>query len=285
MNKIAAAITLVIIGIVAVIYYTVDFPFNIEREDFTEEYEIQQKWDLPNRLEEVSGIDFIDDTHVACIQDEEGIIFIYNLAENKIEKEIKFGKIGDYEGIALFKNNAFVMRSDGILFEVENYRTNNRKVIKHKTFLKAKHNVEGLCADLENNRLLVAVKDRDPVNHSTKGIYAFNLNSKKLQKKPVYQIHLEDSIFKNVQTKNKLKIMMPSEVKINPKTKEIYVTDARNPKLLILSPEGETKKLYLLNREKFYQPEGISFDSKGNLFISNEGHSDPANILKVKLKN
>lgn len=284
MNRIAAAITIGILTIVAFIYFTMDFPFSVGRGDFTEEYKIQQKWDLPNRLEEISGMDFVDENRMAAIQDEEGIIFIYNLETKKIEQEIKFAKSGDYEGLALTDKDAYVMRSDGVLFEIQNYLSEKPMVQKHKTFIKAKHNAEGLCTDPKNNRLLVAVKDRDPLSNNTKGIYAFDLGTKKLLKKPVFAIDLEDPIFRDVKTKNKLKVMMPSEVNINPKTGEIYVTDGRNPKLLVLSPNGDSRKLYLLKREKFYQPEGIAFKKNGELFISNEGHSDPANILKVKLQ-
>ncbi|WBL23894.1 SdiA-regulated domain-containing protein [Zunongwangia sp. HRR-M8] len=283
MSKIAAVIVIGILGLVAFIYFTMDFPFSLERKDFEEEYEIEQKWDLPNRLEEISGMDFVDDERMAAIQDEEGIIFIYNLLSKKIEQEIKFGKSGDYEGLALIGNNAYVLRSDGVIFEVQHYLDENKKVTKHETFIKAKHNAEGLCADLKNNRLLIAVKDRDPLSNNTKGIYAFDLETKKLLQTPAYAIDLEDPIFSDVKRKNKLMVMMPSEVNINPVTGEIYITDGRNPKLLVLSPNGESKKLYLLKREKFYQPEGIAFKKNGELFISNEGHSDPANILRVNL--
>ena len=121
MNKIVAAITIGILAIVAFVYFTMDFPFSLDRKDFKEEYSIQKKWDLSDRLEEISGMDFIDDERMAAIQDEEGIIFIYNLNSKKIEQEIKFGKSGDYEGLAIAGNDAFVMRSDGVLFEVKNY--------------------------------------------------------------------------------------------------------------------------------------------------------------------
>ena len=284
MNKVVAAITIGILAIVAFVYFTMDFPFSLRREDFKEEYTIQQKWDLPDRLEEISGMDFIDDNLMAAIQDEEGIIFIYNLNSKKIEQEVKFGKSGDYEGLAIVNNDAFVLRSDGILFEIKDYLRKSPKVTKYETFIKAKHNAEGLCADLKNNRLLLAVKDRDPLSNNTKGIYAFDLKSKKLLKTPAFAIDLEDPIFKDVKTKNKLTVMMPSEVNVHPKTGEIYITDGRNPKLLILSPEGRSKKLYLLKREQFYQPEGIAFRKSGDLFLANEGHSDPGNILQIDLK-
>jgi len=41
--------------------------------------------------------------------------------------------------------------------------------------------------------------------------------------------------------------------------------------------------LYLLNTKQFLQPEGITFNAAGDLFISNEGIKQPGNILQVKI--
>src|SRR5687767_3831160 len=49
---------------------------------------ILKRWDLPGVLKEISGIAYIDANHFACIQDEIGIIYIYNTETGKIEKEI-----------------------------------------------------------------------------------------------------------------------------------------------------------------------------------------------------
>ena len=40
------------------------------------------------------------------------------------------------------------------------------------------------------------------------------------------------------------------------------------------------KKVYDLNYSHFQQPEGISFDINGDLYISNEAKGGKANILK-----
>ena len=76
---------------------------------------ILEKWDLPSELLEVSGIAWLDAERFACIQDEKGSIFIYNRVSNKIEKEIPFAGLGDYEGLAVNKNMAYVVRADGKL--------------------------------------------------------------------------------------------------------------------------------------------------------------------------
>lgn len=45
----------------------------------TAEYRILQKWDLPEELDEISGIDWMDNNTIAAVQDEDGIIFIMTL--------------------------------------------------------------------------------------------------------------------------------------------------------------------------------------------------------------
>jgi hypothetical protein len=63
----------------------------------------------------------------------------------------------------------------------------------------------------------------------------------------------------------------------------MYITDGRNSKLLITDAAGMIKELYQLNTSEFAQPEGITFNAAGDLFISNEGTKQPGNILQVKI--
>lgn len=82
------------------------------------EIEIVQKWNLPAILREVSGIAYIDEHRFACVQDEAGTIFIFNKTTNSIERQIDFAGPGDYEGLALYGNTAYVVRADGNLYEI-----------------------------------------------------------------------------------------------------------------------------------------------------------------------
>jgi hypothetical protein len=55
------------------------------------------------------------------------------------------------------------------------------------------------------------------------------------------------------------------------------------PKILILNDKWEAQKLLVLDPDTFQQPEGLSFNSNGEMFISNEGDLQSANILQVSL--
>src|SRR4051812_36721866 len=73
--------------------------------------------ELPDTLREISGIVALSDKRFACIQDENGIVFILNTESKAVEKYIRFGDNGDYEGIAKVEDSYFILRSDGVLFE------------------------------------------------------------------------------------------------------------------------------------------------------------------------
>ena len=49
------------------------------------------RYTMPGSLEEISGISWTGKGTLACIQDEDGIIYCYNLEKEKIVSKAKFG--------------------------------------------------------------------------------------------------------------------------------------------------------------------------------------------------
>lgn len=252
-----------------------------ELENEIMNYKILQKWDLPKALNEVSGIAWIGDNQIACVQDEDGIIFVYDLSTSRIEDKIDFGSGGDFEGIAVVEQDIYVLRSDGIIIEVSDFLGKDPQVKKHVTNLNrlAGINIEGLCADAENNRLLLAVKERKG-SSKQKEIYAVDLNQKVSENKLLFTVDFTDPVFQKVKGKEKF---MPGEIGIHPKTGEYFILDGSEPKLLIAEKDGTLKELFMLRLEEFGNPEGLTFSPSGELYISNEAEHAPANILKISL--
>ena len=285
-NTISALIIVGVLALVGGLWFAYENPALNPRVK-QESYTIIRKWDIPVELEEISGITYISEDKIACVQDEEGIIFIFNLATNLVEQNINFAKSGDYEGIAIVDSTAYVMESSGKLFEISNYLSPNFQTKEYQTSFSGKNNLESLTADLVNNRLLLAVKDTDPNSKDYKGIYAFDLDSKEVLSNPVFKITFNDPIFKNKNSSsnnNKSGGFFPSEIAINPTDGNIYILEAKNPRLLIMDANGKFLRLHMLNKESFPQPEGMTFAPDGTLYISNEGKKGLANILEVELK-
>lgn len=247
------------------------------------ELRVQERWELPGELVEISGIAFSGAEEVASVQDEEGRIFIYNLGSRKITRQVPFAGPGDYEGIAVVGSSAWVIRADGVLYEIENYTAGKPKVTRHITGLTRSQDVEGLAYDKKNNRLLLAIKGRESGGADYKGIYAFNLQSQKLDKAPAYRIELGDPVFGNTAGKKKEDVIQPSDLAMHPSTGELYVLEGAKPKMLVMNASGNPAHLYKLKGKDFPQPEGMDFNEAGELFISNEGGKGRGTILKVAL--
>ena len=132
---------------------------------------IIQSWEMPDELKEISAISYLDEQRFICVQDEIGKIFVYNTGTQKIERQVPFAESGDYEGLALNGETVYVLRADGQIIEVKDFKGKNPIVRFHKTFLTTKQDTEGLAFDKENNRLLISVKGKDQ-NKDYKSIYA-----------------------------------------------------------------------------------------------------------------
>lgn len=284
MNKaviwIVTGIFVVIISIVAVFgWYKTD-----GAPGPTDEYSIVKKWELPDILMEVSDISWISDNMIAAVQDEDGIIFFYDLKTSEIVRKINFARGGDYEAIAVDGETLYVVNSVGKIYEISNFQGADFSVKSYETDLIKNQDVEGLELDKENKRLLLSTKEEEPGNKNYKGIYGFDLKSKKLSPEPVYKIKFDDPIFKDIKVKKKSKTIKPSEIAFHPKTGQLFVLDASIPMLVIFDKNGDSNKIYFLDKKEFAQPEGLTFDPSGNLYISNEGDDGAGNILQVELQ-
>lgn len=256
-------------------------PYNISRPMAINE--------LPNDLLEISGLTDLDNNTLACVQDEDGIIFIYDLKKEKVVREIKFGDDGDYEGITRAGNSLYVLRSDGKIYEIDDYRTDNFKVKSYDNDLPVK-NSEGLGLDAAGNRLLIAGKTeaKDGNYEGKKVVYGFDLSTKRVSAKPVLSFS-EDAIIyamereggKNIGKKGKDDVSInPSAIAIHPQTDQIYVLSSKDHLLYIFNRANEVEGIYLLNKQDFAQPEGITFLENGDMFISNEGKKGAPTLLR-----
>ncbi|MEI7801030.1 MAG: SdiA-regulated domain-containing protein, partial [Bacteroidota bacterium] len=254
---------------------------------------------LPPKLKEISGITFYRKNKLACVQDEKGKIYIYNIKKNELKETVDFGENHDYEGIANVNDSLYVLQSNGKIYEVRGFETDSQKTIEHTTFLTKENNAEGICFDKKNNRLLIACKGAagsDSTLINKKAIYAFDLVTNKLSAQPVYTIDLDsirsyveklspsksftESIKEKTDPAKGEESFQPSEIAIHPITHEIYIIASVGKLLIVLNTEGKIIEMDDLDPEIFKQPEGITFDELGNMYISDEGKNGKANILR-----
>lgn len=235
-----------------------------------------ERYVLPAVLEEVSGIVWTGDNKIACIEDNFGDIYIFNLTSKTVTESIQFAGPGDFEDITLVDKSWYVLRSDGVLFRKDG------ETKKFETFLSGDNNTEGLCYDSLNNRLLFALKGKS-VNggKDTKEIFQFDLKEMQLEKEPLFSIHLSafEPFFGPKAERLRFK---PSGIGIHPFTRDIYIISSTAGLILRTNFKGEVKDVAWLDKSIYAQPEGICFDPEGNMYISNEGKNGEPDILKFR---
>lgn len=242
------------------------------------------KLELPPILHEISGLTIIDDKTIACVQDEKGIVFIYDLVANSIVKQLVFGEDGDYEDIAKVGETFYILRSDGAIIEFADYNSSTPKTTIYETNIPAKDN-EGLHYDNLNNRLLIGTKSK--IEKNQKGIYSFDLATKKLAAKPVFtfdtelldkQVKAKGIAINNKKGALKFKI---SAIAFHPKDRNLYVLSSNEYLIFVFDSDGGLIEVAELDPTLYPQAEGIAFYENGDMLISNEGAEGKPNILKL----
>ena len=90
---------------------------------------------------------------------------------------------------------------------------------------------------------------------------------------------MNDVIYNSIVSKKE--VLIPSGIMVHPTNGQIYLTDARNKYVLIADQHGKPIKVVRLDATVFAKTEGIAMDMDGMFYLSNEGKTGPATIVKV----
>ncbi len=278
-----------------------------EQKDYQFPYELaepDQKWELPKKLVEISGLSMIDEHRLACIQDEKGNVYIFNLQSGEVERKIYFGEDGDYEGVEIIDKNAWILKSNGTLYEVMNYlEVENPGSTKYPTELSKKNDAEGLAYDPISHTLLIACKGHPFLDEKEgkefKALYSFDLEKKQLNLNPFLLVVMDTvKYYKNYNTMTQLGIELlayfdgskgdlsfqPSGIAIHPITGNFYIMGSVGNLMMVFSREGRMLAMIKLRSKYYPQPEGMCFGSDGKLYIANEGDDKKGTILMFEAK-
>ena len=272
------------------------FPYKLNEPD--------ESFELPENLVEVSGISLTADrTKLVVNNDEQGVIFLLNKATCTVEKEISFWSDGDFEGIEIVGDDAFIVKSSGTIYHVKGYASDSPQVTKMKSFLKKENDVEGLGYDAQRHLLLVGCKGKGVDGEGAalkKAVFGFDLDSMQMKPVPLYVLTVQnvqhflehyppcearDQLCKKFTLDTKKMNFNPSGIAIHPLTGNVYITSSSVKMLLVLNPLGGIVYLEKLKKSIHPQPEGLCFDDDGTLYISNEGKTGPGRIYKFRYRN
>jgi uncharacterized protein YjiK len=247
----------------------------------------KERWDLPEELNEISGLSFYRNGQLACIQDENGALYIYSLNKNEIIRKEVFGDDGDYEGVEMVDEDAYVLQSNGKVYHFTLERSGISDVNKIKTHLSKKNDAEGLGLLHSHNDLLIACKgDPDSEKYEVKkgrSVFRIDLEDHDFKKKPRFHIEgkkYNEMLEKKGLSKKKHKPFKPSGIAVHPTNGYVFLIGSVGKMMVILKPDGQIENLIPLDRKVLSQPEGICFAPNGDLYISSEGRGKKGYILK-----
>jgi uncharacterized protein YjiK len=287
MNKLFSLVLLQLSAIICL--GQTKFYYDLDRPDIAHQ--------LPAVLNEISGLTDIDNDHIACVQDELGIVFIYNFRSGEMVSQHRFDSVGDFEGLTYTGKSLYILRSDGRLTEWNDFPTNKSSFI-HSRLSLATSNNEGLCYDPGYNRLLIAAKSK-PQNHDEKAerfIYGYDLTTKKLMDQPVYRINVHNLAAsakelgikqEGLDAKGITKPLnfRPASLAVHPVTHELYIISAADQLLVVLNRNGDILHLKTLAMEQFAKAEGITFLRNGTMIITNEAAGKAPNLYVFEMKH
>jgi hypothetical protein len=230
-----------------------------------------ERFILDDELLEISGIVHLDGERFASVNDEEGELFFIDLKSNSRQK-FRFKGKGDYEDLAKVDSTFFILESNGDIIEVlPPYDRHNTYKFKEKNM-----EFESLVYYKKENKLIMITKDQKKKSNGITAI-SFDLSKKDYDPDPYFVISLKEvfTILTNYNTECK-----PSGAAINPINEKLYIVASVGKVLLQCTKEGKLEKIFKINPAQFSQPEGITFATNGDMYISNEGADGKATILK-----
>lgn len=231
-------------------------------------------------LAEISGIAFHRGAYdtIYAINDEQGKLF-YFTKNNLHPAACKFDHSGDYEDVSITREKVVVLKSNGELFVFPFSTARSEEadsVVKIKLLPKSEY--EGLYAD-SSGRLYVLCKHctaDNPAQQVT--IYTLVPDSTAVYRNDA-TITLDVPAIKQLSNSKKLRFT-PSALAQHPITHEWYIFSSFNKMLVIADSSFHITAAYPLKPNLFRQPEGLAFDSQGNMYVSNEAKEDePADLM------
>ena len=249
-----------------------------------------KSWTLSDSLAEISGIAFKKNETLLAIEDLRPVLYELNLQDSVgvIANQIQFRETDkdkfDFEDLAVIGDTAYALWSHGAIFKIVKQKKGATSE-RMKTWLKKENNTEGLAYDPVSGNLLVACKDDaglEGVKKSTRAVYEFDIRADSLKPDPFMLINKSD--FENVAGE---KIdFYPAAIAVHPVSHDIFIISTKDTKCIAqFTHDGKLKAFDYLEKEMLPQPEGICFDTQGNLYISTQArHGKPAYIYEFAMK-
>ncbi len=234
---------------------------------------------LSSSLNEISGLTLSPDQQfLLAVQDEQGIIFWIDKETGEIARRTKFANSDDYEGVEVVGKYGYVSNSKGTIDKVD--LELGEKVETFKTFLNSDHDVEGLGYIKLQHSLLVACKSYEKKGDKDRKVYRFDLQRDTLLPEPLYSLDRDQ--IRKLLGREKGAAFAPSAIGTSPDGTKVIIISSPSSAILTLDISGKILSAIELSKALHRQPEGITVDQQGVMYIANEAQGGVAKIHVFK---
>jgi uncharacterized protein YjiK len=236
-------------------------------------------WIMPPQLREISGLALTSRGTVLAHDDNSGRISEIDPKTGILVKS--FSLLGnqkeDFEAITIAGNDIYLMGSDGKLFRFrEGADGQHVQFMMFDTGLGKKCEFESLAYEQDSTRLLMACKrilDKESAQDLVIYRMPLPLNRATFS---ILQVPL-----KQVTGSNKWKNFRPSDMTIDPFTRNYVIIASHEKGLVVVTPDGDVVRSEPLPGDH-RQPEGVAISKDTILMISDEANVKPAAITLYK---
>jgi uncharacterized protein YjiK len=236
-------------------------------------------WIMPPQLREISGLALTSRGTVFAHDDNAGRVSEIDPKTGILLKS--FSLLGnqkdDFEAITIAGNDIYLMASDGKLFRFREGADGQQvQFMVFDPHLNKQCEFEGLAYEADSTRLVMVCKRiLDKQTPQDLVIYRMPLPLNRATF-TVLRVPLQEVV-----GSNKWKNFRPSDITIDPFTRNYVIIASHEKGLLVLTPDGDVVRSEPLPGEH-QQPEGVAITNDSILLVSDEANVKPAAITLYK---
>ena len=233
-------------------------------------------WLMPHELKEISGLALTADGHVLTHDDNFGRVYEIDPKTGILLKAFSLEGTprGDFEAITIAGTDIYLLQSKGRIFKFKEGA--DRQEVPYSIYdtgLRKQCELESMAFEADSSRLLLVCKKFLTKNapHELL-IYRWPLPIGDPSTMTALRIPIEDVI-----GSNKWKNFHPSDINIDPITKNYVIVASHEKGLVVITPDGNVVRSEPLPGDH-RQPEGVAVTKDSLLMVSDEANVKPAAI-------
>jgi uncharacterized protein YjiK len=234
------------------------------------------QWIMPPELREISGLALTPRGTVLTHDDNVGRVYEIDPKTGILLKgfSLEGGARGDFEAITIAGTDVYLLRSNGGIYKFkEGADASQVPYSFYDTGLGKECEFESMAYEADSSRLLLVCK-KFLQKQPTKGLRIYRIPVPLGDRSAITTLQVP---MKNVIGSNNWKNFHPSDVNIDPVTKNYVIVASKEKGLIVVTPRGEVVRSEPIPGDH-RQAEGVAITTDNLLLVSDEANVKPPAI-------